>query len=89
MKNHLRLRLSDNVVMQIALNRFMKEMQDKMSAYEKRTKDYQTLFDLWQTSGYIMRRLNDLHDEQVKHEHKAEYESFVKKLKPLYRKVLK
>lgn len=88
MKNHLRLRLSDNLVLQIALNRFMKEMQDRLDTYEKRTKEYQTLFDLWQTSGYIMRRLNDLHDEQVQDENKLEYQAFGKQLKSMYEKVL-
>ena len=88
MKNHLRLRLSDNLVLQIALNRFMREMQERLDTFEKRTKEYQTLFDLWQTSGYIMRRLNDLHDDQVKDENKMEYEAFGKQLKSMYEKVL-
>ena len=88
MKNHLRLRLSDNLVLQIALNRFMKEMQDKLDTFEKRTKEYQTIFDLWQTSHYIMRRLNDLHDDQVKAENKMEYNAFGKQLKKMYEKVL-
>jgi mannitol-1-phosphate/altronate dehydrogenase len=87
MKNQLRLRLSDTLVLQIALHRFMREMSDKMETYEKRDQEYQTVFDLWQTSGYIMRRLNDLHDEQVSSEHKLEVEAFAAKLKVLYKKV--
>jgi hypothetical protein len=87
MKNQLRLRLSDTLVLQIALHRFMREMADKMETYEKRDQDYQTVFDLWQTSGYIMRRLNDLHDDQVKAENKMEYDAFASKLKQLYKKV--
>jgi len=87
MKNQLRLRLSDTLVLQIAMHRFMREMADKMETFEKRDQEYQTVFDLWQTSGYIMRRLNDLHDEQVSSEHKLEVEAFVAKLKVLYKKV--
>jgi hypothetical protein len=89
MKNRLRLRLSDTLVVQIAIHRFMKELNDKMATFEKRTKDYQTIFDLWQTSNYIMNRLNELHDEQVKRENKMEYEAFAGKLKKIYKEVLK
>ena len=63
-------------------------MQERLDTFEKRTKEYQTIFDLWQTSGYIMRRLNDLHDDQVKDENKMEYEAFGKQLKSMYEKVL-
>jgi hypothetical protein len=89
MKNQLRLRLSDTLVLQIALHRFMREMADKMETYEKRDKDYQTVFDLWQTSGYIMNRLNELHDDQVKQENKLEYNAFAGNLKKIYKEVLK
>ncbi len=89
MKNRLRLRLSDTLVVQIAIHRFMKELNEKMETFEKRTKDYQTIFDLWQTSNYIMNRLNELHDEQVKRENKMEYEAFAGNLKKIYKEVLK
>ena len=89
MKNQLRLRLSDTLVLQIALHRFMREMSDKMETYEKRDQDYQTVFDLWQTSGYIMNRLNELHDDQVKQENKLEYNAFAGNLKKIYKEVLK
>ena len=89
MKNQLRLRLSDTLVLQIALHRFMREMADKMETYEKRDQDYQTVFDLWQTSGYIMNRLNELHDDQVKQENKLEYNAFAGNLKKIYKEVLK
>jgi hypothetical protein len=89
MKNQLRLRLSDTLVLQIALHRFMREMSDKMETYEKRDQDYQTVFDLWQTSGYIMNRLNELHDDQVKKENKLEYNAFAGNLKKIYKEVLK
>jgi hypothetical protein len=67
----------------------MKELNEKMETFEKRTKDYQTVFDLWQTSNYIMGRLNELHDEQVKQENKMEYEAFAGNLKKIYKEVLK
>ena len=89
MKNRLRLRLSDTLVVQIAIHRFMKELNEKMETFEKRTKDYQTIFDLWQTSNYIMNRLNELHDDQVKQENKMEYEAFAGNLKKIYKEVLK
>jgi hypothetical protein len=68
----------------------MKELNDKMDGIEKQnTKNYQALFDLWQTSNYIMNRLNELHDEQVKQENKMEYDAFAGNLKKLYKDVLK
>lgn len=88
MKNQLRVRLSDTLVLQIAVHRFMREMADKMETFEKRDQEYQTVFDLWQTSAYMMKRLNDLHDEQIKAEHKLEVEAFAAKLKVIYKKVL-
>jgi len=90
MKNRLRLRLSDTLVVQFAIHHFMKELNDKMDGIEKQnTKNYQALFDLWQTSNYIMNRLNELHDEQVKQENKMEYDAFAGNLKKLYKDVLK
>ena len=90
MNNRLRLRLSDTLVVQIALHRFMQELNIKMEGIQKQnTKEYQTIFDLWQTSNYIMNRLNELHDEQVKKENKLEYNAFVGNLKKIYKEVLK
>jgi hypothetical protein len=90
MKNRLRLRLSDTLVVQLAIHRFMQELNQKMDGIEKQnTKEYQTVFDLWQTSNYIMSRLNELHDEQVKQENKMEYNAFVGNLKKIYKEVLK
>lgn len=89
MKNRLRLRLSDTLVVQLAIHNFMRELNTKMEDKKQKSKDYQALFDLWQTSNYIMGRLNELHDEQVKQENKMEYDAFAGNLKKIYKEVLK